>query len=148
MQFTAEMIAGVLQGDVVGNPQAAVHTFAKIEEGHEGALSFLANPKYEQYLYTTASSIVIVNRSFEPSQPVPTTMIKVDDAYGCFAKLLEFYVANKPRKKGISERASIDSTAQLGEGCYVGDFAVIDSGVKMGANCRIYPHVYIGDNVR
>lgn len=148
MQFTAEMIAGVLQGDVVGNPQAAVHTFAKIEEGHEGALSFLANPKYEQYIYSTASSIVIVNRSFEPSQPVPATMIRVDDAYGCFAKLLDFYVANKPRKRGISERASIDSSVVMGEGCYVGDFAVIDAGVKMGANCRVYPQTYIGDNVR
>lgn len=148
MEFTAEMIAGVIAGDVVGDKDAKVHTFAKIEEGHAGALSFLANPKYEHYIYETLSSVVIVNRSFEPSRPVAATLIRVDDAYGCFAKLLEFYVANKPRKSGISPRASIDPSARLGEDCYVGDFAVIDRGVRIGARCQIFPQAYIGDNVR
>jgi len=148
MEFTAEMIAGVLEGDIVGDKEAKVHTFAKIEEGHTGALSFLANPKYEHYIYDTLSSVVIVNRSFEPSRPVAATLIRVDDAYGCFAKLLEFYVANKPRKVGISPRAAIDPSAELGSECYVGDFAVIESGVRIGARCRIYPQAYIGDNVR
>lgn len=148
MEFTATMIAGLLDGDIVGNEEAKVHTLAKIEEGHQGALSFLANPKYEQYLYDTESTIVIVNRSFVPAQPVKATMIRVDDAYGCFAKLLEAYAANKPRKEGISPRAEIDTTASLGEACFVGAYAVIDRGVAVGDRTQIYPHVYLGDNVR
>ena len=114
MEFSAEMIAGFLGGEIVGDPKAAVSTLAKIEEGAPGALSFLANPKYEHYIYNSRSSIVIVNKSFEPTAPVPATMIKVDDAYSCFAKLLELYAANRPQKKGISERAAIDATAALG----------------------------------
>lgn len=148
MEFSAEMIAAQLSGEVVGDKQVKVHTLAKIEEGHPGALSFLANPKYEHYLYTTRSSIVIVNRSFTPAQPVAATMIRVEDAYGCFAKLLELYVAGKPRKTGISPQAAIDESAKLGENCYVGAFAVIDRGASIGNNCRIYPQVYIGDGVK
>lgn len=107
MKFTAEIIAGFLGGEIVGDPQATVSTLAKIEEGAPGALSFLANPKYEHYIYQTRSSIVIVNKTFEPTAAVPATMIKVDDAYSCFAKLLELYAASKPQKQGISEKAAI-----------------------------------------
>lgn len=148
MEFTAEMIAGAIGGEVVGDKTATVNTFAKITEGHQGALSFLANPKYEHYIYTTRSSVVIVNRSFEPEQPVPATMIRVEDAYGAFAKLLELYVANKPRRTGISERAAIAPSARLGKDCYVGDFAVVDAGAVIGDNCQIFPQAYIGANVR
>ncbi len=147
MEFSAEMIAGFLGGEVIGDKETKVWTIAKIEEGKEGALSFLANPKYEHYLYTTESSIVMVNKSFEPKEPVRATMIRVEDAYACFAKLLELYVANKPQKKGISPQAAIHETATLGEDCYVGEFAVIGENVKIGNGCKIYPQVYVGDNV-
>ena len=147
MEFTAEMIANFLGGEIVGDANAKVSTIAKIEEGKPGALSFLSNPKYEHYIYDSASSIVIVNKSFEPTAPVKATMIKVDDAYACFAKLLELYAANKPQKTGFSKLASVNESATLGENCYVGDFAVIESNVKIGNNVKIYPQVYIGDNV-
>lgn len=148
MEFTAEMIAGFLGGEIVGNKNAKVTAIAKIEEGVPGSLSFLSNIKYEQYIYTTGSSIVIVNRNFEPREAVKATMIKVDDAYGCFAKLLELYAASKPRKTGISPQAAIDPSAALGKDCYAGEFAVIGSGVRIGDDCRIYPQVWIGDNVK
>lgn len=148
MQFTAEMIAGFLGGTVEGDRNAAVSEFAKIEEGRPGALSFLSNPKYEHHIYGSESSIVIVNDSFAPKKPVKATLVKVPDAYGAFAKLLELYAANKPRKGGISDKADVSPEASLGEGCYVGAFAVIESGVKVGSNVSIYPHAYIGDGVR
>lgn len=148
MEFTAEMIAGFLGGDIAGDPLAKVNTIAKIEEGHEGALSFLSNPKYEPYIYTTDASIVIVNRSFEPDKPVKATLVKVDDAYACFAKVLELYASNKPQKTGISDRAVIDTSAKLGENAYVGEFTVISAGVVAGDNVKIYPQSYIGDNVK
>ena len=107
MQFSAEMIAAGLGGEIVGNKDVTVSTFAKIEEGRAGAISFMANPKYEHYVYTTESTIVIVNRSWEPKEPVRATLIKVDDAYGCFAKLLEMYVAYKPQKSGIHPTAVV-----------------------------------------
>ena len=141
------MIAGLLGGEVAGDPKAKVSELAKIEEGKQGALSFLSNPKYEPYIYDTDSSIVIVNRSFVPSGPVKATMVRVDDAYACFAKLLELYAANKPRKTGTSSLASISPSARLGGNCYVGEFAVICDNVKTGDNVSIYPQVYIGDNV-
>ena len=148
MEFTAELIAGYLGGEIAGDPKAVVTKLAKIEEGEAGALAFLANPKYEHYIYDTKATIVIVNRSFEPTAPVAATMIRVDDAYSCFAKLLELYVANKPRKKGVSPLAAIDASATLGDETYVGEFAVIGANVRLGKNCQIYPHVYVGDNVR
>ncbi len=148
MEFTANLIAGQLGGEVVGDGNAKVNTFAKIEEGHPGALSFLANPKYEHYLYTTRSSVVIVNDSFTPSQPVSATLIRVPDAYACFAKLLELYVSTLPKKRGISTKASIAESASLGADCYVGDFAVIGEKSTVGDGCQIYPQVWIGDGVR
>ncbi len=148
MEFTVEMIAGFLGGDVVGDKNAKVWTIAKIEEAEQGALCFLSNMKYEPFIYTTNATAAIVSKDFVPSSRVKATLIKVADAYGAFAKLLELYVANKPRKTGISPQASIDEKASLGEGCYVGQFAVICPGAKIGKNCRIYPGVYIGDNVK
>lgn len=148
MEFTAEMIAGFLGGDIVGDKQATVHTVSSIEEGKAGSLAYLTNPKYEPFLYTTHASIVLVNRSFTPSQPVAATLIRVDDAGACVLKLLEMYNAAKPRKEGISRLASIAESARVGEKCYIGDFTVVERGVEIGAGCQIYPQVYLGDGVR
>ena len=145
MQFSAEMIAAGLGGEIVGNKDVTVSEFAKIEEGHKGAISFMANPKYEHYVYTTESSIVIVNRSWEPKGEVKVTLIKVDDAYGCFAKLLELYAAYKPKKKGVHPTAVVAESATVGEDCYIGAYAVVDEGAKIGNGVSIYPHVYVGD---
>ncbi len=147
MEFTAEMIAGLLGGDIVGDKNAKVHTVSSIEEGKEGSMAYLVNPKYEPFLYTTEASIVLVNRSFSPRQEVRATLIRVDDAGACLLRLLEMYNAAKPQKRGISERASVSPDATLGKECYVGDFAVIEAGAKIGDRCQIYPQVYVGDNV-
>ncbi len=147
MQFTAEAIAGFLGGEITGDPQTTVGEFAKIEEGRPGALSFLANPKYEHYVYSTASSIVIVGSDFAPSAPVAATLIRVPDAYAAFAALLRLYEENRPRPKGVSERASVAPDAVLGSGCYVGDFAVIDSGARLGDGVSVYPQSYVGRGV-
>ncbi len=147
MEFTAEMIAGLLGGDIVGDKSAKVHTVSSIEEGKAGSMAYLVNPKYEPYLYTTGASIVLVDRSFSPRQEVRATLIRVDDAGACLLRLLEMYNAAKPQKTGISDRASISSGAVVGEACYVGDFAVIEAGARIGDRCQIYPQVYIGDNV-
>ena len=144
MEFTAEMIAGFLGGDVVGNKDAKVHTVSSIEEGKAGSLAYLTNPKYEPFLYTTEASIVLVNRSFTPAQPVAATLVKVDDAGACVLKLLEMYNAAKPRRTGISDRASVAEKAQVGAECYIGDFTVVEEGVTIGKGCQIYPQVYLG----
>lgn len=141
------MIAGLLGGEIVGDKQAAVHTVSSIEGGTAGSLAYLTNPKYEPYLYTTGASIVLVDKSFVPSQPVAATLIKVDDAGACVLKLLEMYNAAKPRRKGISERASIAPDAKIGADCYVGDFAVVEAGAVIGDGCQIYPQVYVGTGV-
>lgn len=147
MEFTAEMIAGFLSGEVAGDPKATVHTVSSIEQGQAGSLSYLSNPKYEPFLYTTGSTIVLVDRTFTPSQPVAATLIRVEDAAKCVLKLLEMYNAAKPRRTGISERASVSPQAELGENCYVGDFAVVEQGARIGRDCQIYPQVYIGAGV-
>lgn len=143
MQFTAEQIAALLQGEVVGNPQTTVQNFAKIEEGQTGCLSFLANPKYSHYLYETASSIVLVNRDFEPERPVQATLIKVDNAYEAVARLLTIYQQTVQKRKGIHPTAVIADTAEVGEDCYVGPHAYIGEGVKVGSGCQIYANVVI-----
>ena len=148
MEFTAEMIAGFLGGDIVGNKDAKVHTVSSIEEGRAGSLAYLTNPKYEPFLYTTGASIVLVDRAFEPSQPVAATLVKVDDAGACVLKLLEMYNAAKPRRKGISGRASVSERAQVGQECYIGDFAVVEEEAVIGEGCQIYPQVYVGRGVR
>ena len=147
MEFTAEMIAGFLGGDVLGDKNASVHTVSSIEEGKAGSLAYLTNPKYEPYLYTTQASIVLVDRSFEPSQPVAATLVKVDDAAACVLRLLEMYNAAKPRRQGISPRAAVSEQASVGEECYIGDFAVVEEGVRIGKGCQIYPQVYLGRGV-
>lgn len=147
MQFTAEMIAGFLNGTIVGDKGAVVSTVSSIEGGKPGSLTYLTNPKYESYIYSTKASIVLVDKSFEPKESVEATLIKVDNVGECVLSLLEMYNASRPRKKGISKLASINEEAELGEECYVGDFTVIERGAKIGANCQIYPQCYIGDNV-
>ena len=148
MEFSAEMIASFLEGEIDGNKEVKVSSLAKIEEAKPGSLAFLSNPKYEHYIYSTEASIVIVNRSFVPARPVRATLIKVDDAYSCFAKLLELYVANKPRKTGVSPLASVHEGAVLGKDVYVGEYAVIEEGAQLGDGVQIYPYVYVGNRVR
>lgn len=141
------MIAGFLGGEIVGDPRAAVHTVCSIEEGRTGGLAYLANPKYEPFLYTTGASIVLVERSFEPAGPVSATLVKIDDVAGSVVRLMSMYAAAKPRRKGISPRASIAETASIEGESYVGDFAVVEDGAKIGPDCQIYPQVYIGPGV-
>lgn len=147
MEFTALQIAQLLDGEVVGNENATVSALSKIEEGKPGTLSFLANPQYTPYIYKTDASIVIVNKSFEPEAEISSTLIKVEDAYGAFAKLLDFYNTVKNNKSGIEEPSFIAKSASLGNDIYIGAFAYIGERVKIGNNVKIYPHVYIGDDV-
>lgn len=147
MQFTAQEIGFMLNGTVEGDPKVAVDKLAKIEEAAAGSLSFLANPKYEQYLYSTDASIVIVNNDLVPSSPVKATLIRVDNAYSAFSVLLEKYNTIKLNKSGIEQPSFIHPSANVGANCYVGAFAYIGPGVKIGDNCKIYPHTYIADNV-
>ena len=148
MEFSAATIAGFLKGEIEGNPDTIVNTVAKIEEGHSGALSFLANPKYEHYLYTTESSIVLVNKTFVPTRSVSATLIKVDNAYDAFASLLRLVDQARPRKKGIHPTAIIEPTALIGNDVYIGPYAYIGENCKIGDECSIYPHCYIGDSTR
>ncbi|MCM4171026.1 UDP-3-O-(3-hydroxymyristoyl)glucosamine N-acyltransferase [Arenibacter sp. TNZ] len=147
MIFTASQIAGILEGDVEGNPEIAVHKLSKIEEGEKGALTFLANPKYTSYIYTTKASITIVNRDFVPDHHLETTLIKVDDAYKSFSKLLEYYNQVKNNKVGIEEPVFKSESASYGKDFYLGAFAYLGNNVIIGDNVKIYPNVYIGDNV-
>lgn len=147
MKFKAAEIANLLNGEVRGNADAEVWTLSKIEEGTEGCISFLANPKYEEYIYTTQSSVVIVNKSFEPSQPIQASLIAVDDAYQSFTVLLNHYNTIKNNKTGIEEYVRIADTAVLGENIYIGSFSYIGSNVKLGNNVKIHPNCTIGENV-
>jgi UDP-3-O-[3-hydroxymyristoyl] glucosamine N-acyltransferase len=149
MEFSAEQIAGILNGEVHGDLTVKVNTLAKIEEGILGALSFLANPKYEEYIYSTLSSICIVNKDFSPTKELPATLtlIKVDDAYSSFAKLLEFYNQFKRQSARIENPSFIAENAELGENVFIGAFAYIASGAKIGNNVQIYPNAYVGENV-
>lgn len=148
MEFSAKQIAELLQGEVVGDKEALVHTFAKIEEGVQGALSFLANPKYTPYIYNTQSTIVLVRRDFIPEQAVAATLIKVDDPYESLAKLMAMYEQTQPKKKGIDPLASVASTARIGEGVYIAPFACVEDGAVVGNNTYIHPHATIGANAK
>ena len=148
MEFNAETIAGFLNGEIDGDPGVTVNTIAKIEEGHLGAISFLANPKYEHFLYTTKSSIVLVNKTFVPSGKVGATLIRVDNAYDAFASLLRLVDQAKPRKKGIHPSAVIEANASIGQDVYIGPYAYIGSNCRIGDGCSIFPHVYIGDGTQ
>lgn len=148
MEFTAEQIASVIGGKIEGDKDAKVRTFAKIEEGVEGAISFLSNPKYKHYIYDTKSSVVIVNEDVELEGTVAPTLIRVKNAYESIAQLLQIYEASKPKKTGVSPQAYISPTAKLGKDCYVGPFACIGEGTVIGDGCQIYPHAVVGDNVK
>ena len=147
MKFTASQIAGILEGEVVGNPNAEVFQLSKIEEGVEGSLTFLSNPKYVQYIYTTKATITIVNASFEPENELTTTLIKVEDAYQAFTKLLEFYDQVKNNKTGIEQPSVISENVKYGNELYLGSFSYIGSNAILGDNVKIYPNCFIGDNV-
>ncbi|WP_432221531.1 UDP-3-O-(3-hydroxymyristoyl)glucosamine N-acyltransferase [Flavobacterium sp. TMP13] len=147
MKFTAEQIAGILEGQVVGNPNVEVSRLSKIEEGTDGSLTFLANPKYNNFIYTTKASVTIVNESFNPESEVSTTLIKVEDAYASFSKLLEFYNQVKLNKNGIEASTHISDSTKYGENLYLGSFSYIGDNVVLGSNVKIYPNSFIGDNV-
>lgn len=148
MKIAAEQIASVLEGEIVGNPMIEVSTLAKIEEGTAGSISFLANPKYVHHIYTTNASVVIVNKTFEPEHPITATLIKVDDAYKAFSKLLEYYNQVKLMKSGIEQPSVISEGVEYGDDLYLGSFAYIGKNVKIGNNVKIYPNTFVGDNVR
>ncbi len=147
MEFSALQIATVLNGTIEGNPDVKVNNFSKIEEGKPGTLTFLANPKYEHFIYQTEASIVLVNNDFTPTEPIKATLIKVANAYASLAILLNMVEQAKEKKAGIDSTAYISTSAIVKENCYIGNFAYIGDHVKIGHNCKIYPHVYIGDNV-
>lgn len=147
MQFTAEMIAALLNGEIVGDKNATVSTVSSIDGGKAGSLAYLTNPKYEQFVYTTEASIVLVDNTFVPNAEVKTTLIKVANVGECVLNLLEMYNAARPRKQGISKLASISEKATIGENCYIGDFVVIEDGAKIGDNVQLYAQCYVGDNV-
>ncbi len=147
MKFTAQQIAGILEGEVVGNPEAEVSKLSKIEEGFEGSLTFLANPKYTAHIYKTQASITIVNKTFEPDNDLKTTLIKVDDAYMAFSKILEYYNSVKLNKVGVEQPSFISESAKYGENLYIGAFSYIADNVVIGNNVKIFPNSYIGDNV-
>lgn len=150
MQFTAQQVATLINGTIEGDPEAKVSRVAKIEEADNGALSFVANPKYEEYLYSSKASIIIVNNDLKIVNPITTTLIRVKDAYIGFTLLLEKYneFISLSGKKGVEKPSFISETAKIGKDCYIGAFAYIGNNVLIGDNVQIYPGSYIGDNVK
>jgi UDP-3-O-[3-hydroxymyristoyl] glucosamine N-acyltransferase len=147
MEFTAEQIAGFLNGKIEGDPAARVNDVSKIEEGKPGTLAFLANPKYQKYIYGTDAAIVLINNDLELEKEVKATLIRVKDAYEAFANLLDLYEQSKPRKTGVSQNASIADSAKTGKNLYAGDFVCIGEETQIGDNVRLYPQVFLGDHV-
>jgi UDP-3-O-[3-hydroxymyristoyl] glucosamine N-acyltransferase len=145
MKFTAKIIADFTKGEVIGNPDEVVSDISRIEEGKKGTLAFLANPKYEKYLYTTEASIVLINRDFQLNGNINATLIRVDNAYDAFTSLLELYTKMIPEKKGIEQPSYIDPSAKIGENVYIGAFSYIGPGTVIGSNVKIYPQSYVGD---
>jgi UDP-3-O-[3-hydroxymyristoyl] glucosamine N-acyltransferase len=146
MELTAKSIAKFLNGTVEGDQDVVVSDVSKIEEGKPGSLSFLANPKYSKYIYSTSASIVLVNDNFVPEQKINTTIIRVEDAYRAFASLLDMYNQNTRHFKGIDPQTHIDKSVSIDESVYVGPFAYIGKNAKIGKNVQIHPQVYVGDN--
>ena len=146
MEFSAKQIAEFIHGVIVGDENATVHTFAKIEEGVPGAISFLSNPKYTHYIYETKSTIVLVNKDFEPERPVNATLIKVDNAYESVAKLLTLYEMSKPKKTGIHPLACIDPTAKIGKDVYIDAFAYVGANAVIGDGVALHPHATVCEN--
>lgn len=147
MKFTAQQIASNLNGEIVGDATAEVHTLSKIEEAEEGSLTFLANPKYQNFIYTTKASITIVNENFVAEKPVNTTLIKVADAYEAFSNLLEFYDKFKSNKVGVEPASFVDETAKVGQNLYLASFSYVGKNVTIGNDVKIYPNSFVGDNV-
>jgi UDP-3-O-[3-hydroxymyristoyl] glucosamine N-acyltransferase len=147
MKFSASKIAELLKGEIDGNPEITITKLSKIEEGESGSLSFLANPKYTHFIYSTKASVVIVSKEFIPQKQIHSTLIRVENVEFAFAKLLELYNQIKNNKTGISKQCYIDATAKTGENIYVGEFAFIGENAVIGNNVKIFPQVYIGDNV-
>ena len=148
MEFSAKQIAEFIQGTIVGDENATVHTFAKIEEGIPGAISFLSNPKYTHYIYDTQSSIVLVNKDFEPEKEIKATLIKVDNAYESLAKLLNLYEMSKPKKTGIDPLAYIAPTAKIGQNVYIAPFACVGDNAEIGDNTSLHPHATVGSGAK
>lgn len=148
MEFSAKQIATFIQGEIIGDENATVHTFAKIEEGIPGAISFLSNPKYTPYIYDTQSTIVLVNKDFTPEQEVKATLIKVDNAYESLAKLLNLYEMSKPKKTGIDSLAFVAETAKIGKDVYIAPFACIGDHAEIGDNTVIHPHATVGGGAK
>lgn len=148
MKFSAKQIAEFIQGTIVGDENATVHTFAKIEEGIPGAISFLSNPKYTSYIYDTQSSIVLVNKDFEPEREVKATLIKVDNAYESLAKLMTLYEQSHPKRTGIDPLAYVAPTAKIGENVYLAPFACVGDHAEVGDNTELHPHATIGRNAK
>ena len=148
MEFSAKQIAEFIQGTIVGDENATVHTFAKIEEGMPGAISFLSNPKYTHYIYDTQSSIVLVNKDFEPEKEIKATLIKVDNAYESLAKLLNLYEMSKPKKTGIDPLAYIAPTAKIGQNVYIAPFACVGDNAEIGDNTSLHPHATVGSGAK
>ncbi len=147
MEFTAKAIAEFLNGEVVGNPEVKVNNVAKIEEAKNGTLAFLANPKYTKYIYTTEASIILINKDFVPEDTISATLIKVENAYESFAKLLELAEQAKPVKQGISSLAYIEESAKIGDGVYIAPFVYIGENAVIEDNAKLFPHVFVDDNV-
>ncbi|SHF81263.1 UDP-3-O-[3-hydroxymyristoyl] glucosamine N-acyltransferase [Bacteroides luti] len=148
MEFSAKQIAEFIQGEIIGDENASVHTFAKIEEGVPGAISFLSNPKYTHYIYSTQSSIVLVNKDFTAEHEIKTTLIKVENAYESLAKLLNLYEMSKPKKVGIDPLAFISPTAKIGKDVYIAPFACVEDNAEVGDNTILHPHVTIGSDAK
>ena len=146
MEFTAKAIAEYLKGEIDGDTEVKVSDISRIEEGKTGTLSFLANPKYEKFLYRTQASIVLVNKDLKLDKKVKSTLIRVDDAYQAFASLLDLYTQSLPQKKGIHKMAVLSETSKIGKDVYIGAFVYIGDNVILGDNVKIYPNVYSGDN--
>ena len=147
MKFTAQQIAELINGTVEGDVNQVIRDVSKIEEGRPETLTFLANPKYEQHIYNTEASVVIVNNSFKPEKPVKTTLIRVEDAYQALAKLLQLYESSLPKKTGIEQPSYIEQTASVGDFVYIGAFAYISEKAKIGNNVQIWPGAFVGEGV-
>lgn len=145
MKFTARIIADFTKGEIIGNPEEVVTDISRIEDGKKGTLAFLANPKYEKYLYTTEASIVLINKDFQINGQLKNTIIRVDNAYDAFTSMLELYSRLMPQKNGIEQPSFIDPSAKIGEQVYIGAFSYIGAGAVIGKNVKIYPQTFIGD---